>query len=246
MDTTPTFTWWANYDHYTLSNKYTICNGDLMIGNDASVLMQVKLCLQQKVDNLITSTCPMTSGSYDSGAYYAACTASTSSVTNVWTSQSGWFMPSSPAKRLREILQSRMAPVFISSRKPIVVVADVPEMRARETLRRILGEKGYRLFLKNGFVTVRGKSGRFYQLYPGQKFTSVWENGKMIEQLCVVLSGAFPATDELLMRYVILLNDENHFRSLANKQPAYFVQARQRQIDLRPLHEIFATIKKAA
>jgi hypothetical protein len=145
---------------------------------------------------------------------------------------------------MKEILRSRVAPAVIVSRKSVVLAATVPETRARQTLRRVIGDDEYYAFLKNGFITVKGKSGRFYQLYPGHDFTRVWEDGKMIEQLCVVLSGNFPATDALLMRYVILLNDEEHFRSLANKHSARVERRQKVKIDARPLVEIYASMSE--
>lgn len=123
--------------------------------------------------------------------------------------------------RLREILKLRQSPTIISPRKAMKPVSDVREVRARETLRRVLGADLYRGFLKNGFVSVKGKSGRVYQIFPGQDFTRVFENGKALEELCVVLNEQYPPTDSLLMRYVILLNDEDKFRSLANRHRAY-------------------------
>lgn len=108
----------------------------------------------------------------------------------------------------------------------------------------MLGEITYRLFLKNGFVSVRGSSGRVYQIFPGHQFTRVFENGKCIEQLCVILNDTYPPTDSLLMRYCILLNDEEHFCRLSNRHRAY-ERARQieKAVDLRPLPMILADLK---
>jgi hypothetical protein len=122
-----------------------------------------------------------------------------------------------PGQRLREIIQNRQAPAFIGykSRKAISPTKNVKEICARETLRKILGENDYRTFLRNGFVSVRPKSGLVYQIFPSHNITNVYQDGVKIERLCVVLKGDFPPTDSLIMRYLLILNDEQGFRKLA-------------------------------
>lgn len=155
--------------------------------------------------------------------------------------------PISTSERMRQMFAERRAPAIIlpEKRKPIIeLTSDVRELRARQTLRRVIGEDHYRSFMKNGFVTVRGKSGRFYQVFPGHDFTRVFENGKVIEDLCVVLTGGYTPTDALLMRYILLLNDEEHFRSLANRHGASQRRAFvERQLNVRPLTEIIAELR---
>ena len=164
----------------------------------------------------------------------------------VWGDSAVYYPTKTPKERLREILDSRMAPGILSSCKPLGVPNDVREMRARETLLRVLGEDKFRDFVRRGHVTVRGKSGLIYQIFPGHKITQVYDRGKMVERLCVVLNGEFPPTDSLIMRYLMILNNEQQFRSFAIKhgvsQP--IVAAQQR--DERSLAEIYRELKKAA
>jgi hypothetical protein len=122
-----------------------------------------------------------------------------------------------PAERLREILETRTAPAFISPRIPVPETQDVREQRARETLRRVLGELKFRDFLRKGFVSVRAKSGLIYQIFPGHGITAVFDKAVMVERLCVVLKGDFPPTDSIIMRYLLILNNEEQFRGLAVK-----------------------------
>jgi hypothetical protein len=122
--------------------------------------------------------------------------------------------PVSAQDKLREIIKERMAPRIHVSRS-LDRAADEREIAARQTLARVLGDDGYCGFLKNGFVTVRGKSGLTYQIFPGHKMTNVYNHGKFVEKLCVVMDGNFPPTDELIMRYLLILNDENEFRKYA-------------------------------
>lgn len=121
----------------------------------------------------------------------------------------------SPQQRLRDILRSRIGPTIITGRKPLQLTKAEAEIRARETLKRVLGAKKYYKFIKNGFVSVRAKSGLVYQIYTGPKMTNVYKDGILSEKLCVVLMGKFPPTDSLIMRYLLILNDESEFRKLA-------------------------------
>lgn len=150
-----------------------------------------------------------------------------------------------PKERLREILDSRMAPGILSSCKPLGVAKDVREMRARETLLRVLGMDKFRDFVRRGHVTVCAKSGLVYQIFPGHEITKVYDRGKMVERLCVVLNGDFPPTDSLIMRYLMILNNEQQFRSYAIKHglPQPIVAA---QRDERSLAEIYRELKKVA
>jgi hypothetical protein len=154
--------------------------------------------------------------------------------------------PPTPAERLKEILQKRLRPDIISNCKPLGLAGDIREIRARETLHRVIGEEKFRDFVKRGFISVRAKSGRIYQIFPGRDFTNVYDRGKMIERLCVVMSGDYPPTDSLIMRYLIILNNEDQFRKLANKHDAYKNNIVPFQQDQRPLTEIFRELKKVA
>jgi len=163
-----------------------------------------------------------------------------------WESGKAHRVPTlSPQDRLREIIQSRQAPAIHVRRKPMLFTEDIREMRARETLRTILGEEGFRNYVRNGFITVRARSGKSYQIFPSHGMTAVYQGGKMIEKLCVVLSGNFPPTDSLIMRYLLILNDENDFRSHANVWGAYSSPQRQTQQSQEPLTDIFRRLKVA-
>ena len=156
----------------------------------------------------------------------------------------GTFRPVvKPGDRLREIIQARQAPMILVSRTPLMTPKDIREIRARETLCRVIGEDKFQRFLKDGFVSVRAKSGLVYQIFPGHGITNVYKEGDHIERLCVVLRGEFPPTDSLIMRYLIILNDENRFRGYAIKHQ---VIAKKPQIvaDERSLTEIFRDLKK--
>jgi hypothetical protein len=157
-----------------------------------------------------------------------------------WMGQSP--IPAAPGSRLRAVVRRRHAGAAAGARRALPRPADVREERARETLRRYVGEDRYRRFVRSGFVTVRARSGRVYQLYPGYQLTRVWERGRCVERLCVVLAGWFPPTDLLLMRFLLLLNDEREFCRLANRSPAGPADPRA-GVDERPLTAIYEELK---
>ncbi len=188
--------------------------------------------------------------SYSPWSYTSVSTATNLYTTWGDTSSSTWWdygkdyvRPKTPQERLREILQRRQAPMVFVSRKPIVAAVDPREMRARETLRLCLGEEKFRSFIKNGFVTARGKSGLVYQIFPGHGITAVYKNGQMVERLCVVFRGDFPPADSLIMRFLLILNDEDEFRSHAIKHGTTQRQAVVAVADLENLPDIYRRLK---
>ena len=122
---------------------------------------------------------------------------------------------------------------------------DIREQRARATLRRVVGDAKFRSFLKTGFVTVQGPSGLTYQIFPGHGITRVFDHGKPVERLCVVLRGDFAPTDSVITRFLMLLNDEAQFRSLAIRSNFSNIRRALPEADLRPLLEIFSGMKQA-
>lgn len=148
-------------------------------------------------------------------------------------------------QKIRDIIKSRISPAIHVKRKSIVATHDVAEVRARETLQRVLGNAKFRQFIKNGFVTVTGKSGKIYKIHPGHEMTVVYEKGIPVQKLCVVLQGTFPPTDSLIMRYLMLLNNEDAFVAKANKFSADKSHA-SAEIDQRPLTTIMAGLRRVA
>ncbi len=136
-----------------------------------------------------------------------------SNATSTWVLKT----QKSPSDRLKEIIRSRVAPTGIVKSNSLSRTIDVREERARETLRRVIGDSKFRDFIRKGHVTVRGKSGLHYQIFPSHGITCVFRKGEMVERLCVVFDGAFPPTDSVIMRYLLILNNEDQFRALANK-----------------------------
>lgn len=153
----------------------------------------------------------------------SAETSCTTWVSNVWVRCEPRVK--SVSEMVREIIRDRQGPYIIGSRKHLKPTIDPKEVRARETLKRVLGEPKFRKYMKDGFVSVQARSGKVYQIFPGHGVTRVYQDGEMVERLCVVLRGQFPPTDSLIMRYLLILNDERDFRSHAIEHDVYKRQA---------------------
>jgi hypothetical protein len=206
------------------------------------------------ITNSVVRLCDHTSGTV---AYYPG-PATRTSATVTWYNDGGgttavsynslYYIPQKAVpERIREIIQSRCAPVYVKNRNVLGKPYDIREVRARETLRRVIGEDKYRGFLTRGFVSARAKSGLTYQIFPGHGITKVYNNGKMVEKLCVVLSGDFPPTDSLIVRFLMILNNEDNFRSYAVRHRVdSSVVVFPTEPEVKSLVEIYRDIKKAA
>lgn len=153
-------------------------------------------------------------------------------------------------EKLRKIIHNRCSPNIIvrnSKRQPLAMPMDIREQRARETLRRVIGDTKYGNFIKHGFISIKARSGMIYQIFPGHGITNVYNQGQMIDRLCVVLQGDFPPTDSLIMRYLLILNNEEQFRSYAIKHsvPQKTDCSRPGEADMKSLTEIFREMKVA-
>ncbi len=186
----------------------------------------------------------LTSSWLENGYFTSTC--STSSYVDYFNRDLWQRATTTPKQRLQEIMRNRLAPA-IHGRTPLSYATDIREQCARETLRRVIGDEKFRNFIRNGFISVRAKSGLVYQIFPAHNRTNVYKSGDLIELLCVVLIGNFPPTDSLIMRYLLILNDETEFRNLAIKStPASYQRSAAVAIDLRPLSDIMADLRSAA
>jgi hypothetical protein len=175
---------------------------------------------------------------------------STASQVGTWAvfTSNAQIVPADPKRRLQDIMRQRAAGPHVIIRnnqkqQPMPVSPDVREERARETLRRVIGDKKYADYLKNAHLIVKAKSGLTYRIFPGSGITEVYDQGKMIDRLCVVLRGDFPATDSLIMRYIMILNNENQFRGLAIRHSVP-KRGYVNDADMRPLSEIYNELRQ--
>jgi len=196
-------------------------------------------------NNTCVNTWQLVGGATSNGNYYFTGPvlqhiAVSSSYNYCWDSQK-----KTVNEQIKEILRKRIASDVIVNCKPLGHAEDMREIRARETLRNVIGEDKFRDFARRGSISVRAKSGLVYQIFPGSGFTKVYNNGKMMDRLCVVLTGGFPPTDSLIMRYLLILNNEQQFNSLAIKHGLTKPVVVEKP-DQRPLVEIFKSLKKVA
>ncbi len=177
------------------------------------------------------------------------CLATDIDWNGTWNTDNGFALVLSPSDRMREILRSRNAPTIIGSRRSLSIATDIREIRARATLRGMLGLSFFRKFLRDGFIAVISKSGLTYRFYPGLRSTEVYDRGVKVETMCVVLDGNFPPTDELIMRYLLILNDEGEFSKHAVRHRISLARPVKLEIPFveeRSLSEIFAKLKAVA
>ncbi len=108
-------------------------------------------------------------------------------------------------------------PVIIGGCGHSLTMTDGAENKAQTLLSRVIGFAAFRGYLRKGFVSYRGKSGKIYQIFPGYGETQVWQNGQPVERLCLIFkNSSLPPTDSVIMRLLMLENDEEGFRKLAN------------------------------
>lgn len=91
------------------------------------------------------------------------------------------------------------------------------EKVAIETLREDITEAEFRKYLKYGFVLVKARSGKTYQIFRNRNHTRVWLGGKLVEEICVRIKDyKIPPTDNVIALKTMLEIDEEECRSLAN------------------------------
>lgn len=90
------------------------------------------------------------------------------------------------------------------------------EMQARLLLRDLLSERDWRRYCTNGFIMVRGSSGKWYQIFQNQRRTNVYENGKLTHSLCIHTDRVCPPTDHLINLKTMVELDEPAIWKLSN------------------------------
>lgn len=91
------------------------------------------------------------------------------------------------------------------------------EERALESLREMISEEEFRRYLKYGFITVESFRGKVYQIFQNNNHVKVWDNGRLIEEVCIYLKNRrIPLTDKVIAFKAIIETDEDEFRSMGN------------------------------
>jgi len=107
--------------------------------------------------------------------------------------------------------------ILIKSRAKPIRGASSSEMVAINTLREMITESDFRKYIIHGFILVKGQSGRIYQIFRTRDHTKVWDNGVLVEEVCVRLKDRkIPPTDNVTAFKVLIETDENEFKKLGN------------------------------
>jgi hypothetical protein len=109
--------------------------------------------------------------------------------------------------------------LFINIKSRAKLIHKIPENEqiAIETLREVITETEFRKYLKYGFVLVKGKSGKTYQIFRNTSHTKVWSGGKLIEEICVKIADYnIPPTDNVIAVKTMLETSEEECYKLAN------------------------------
>lgn len=105
----------------------------------------------------------------------------------------------------------------VRSRSKIAHIRVTPqELKARQTLRDFITEKDWRRYITNGFIMVRGRSGKFYQLFADRSHTVVWEHNEKVKELCVRTDESCPPTDHVITMKALVELDEGQIWNESN------------------------------
>jgi len=145
------------------------------------------------------------------------CTIYTTAAGGVWTivTDAGGTISVGGASResarnaLRRFIKSNL---LIKVRDPrgafLGAKVDPRELKARDTLRDMLSEAEWRRYVTNGFVMVKGVSGRFYQVFNDQRRIQVYHRGKAMASICIHTDRSCPPTDHVINMKVLIETDE--------------------------------------
>lgn len=113
-------------------------------------------------------------------------------------------------------IKANLEPQY-TPRSEYVVPRTESEQKAIETLREMITEGEYRRYMKNGFLLVRGDSGRVYQVFRDRWHTVVWDRGKRVEEVCTRLKdSSIPPTDNVIAFKIAIEADEESFKKRGN------------------------------
>ena len=107
--------------------------------------------------------------------------------------------------------------ILVPSRAEFYSAFSKEEWKALSTLRDMITEYEFRKFLKYGFINVKGISGKIYQVFRQSGHIKVWQNGTLLEEICVtIMDRRIPYTDKLIAFKTIIETDENSIYKMGN------------------------------
>jgi len=160
----------------------------------------------------------------------------------------------SETKRYFGIRRNTKYSLRVNKRKKGIHIFSKPELKARDTLRDLVSEKQWRKYLSRGYVIIKGKSGKVYQIFAKHltKRIQVYEKNIKIFDLCIH-SENVPNTDHVITCMLLIQNNEEDFIKQCNKRKSLNLESRIPNLygrDPRHLHnslvEIFKINKRIA
>jgi hypothetical protein len=124
------------------------------------------------------------------------------------------FFDATAQKRNR--IKSKLTIIIKSRAQELCTIPD-NEWVAMQTLREMITEADYRKYIKDGFITIRGQSGKIYQIFRNKSHTKVYFKGELIEEICVRLKSNAPPTDSVIAFKTMIEVDEESFAVLGNR-----------------------------
>lgn len=118
-----------------------------------------------------------------------------------------------------------------------------PELKARDTLRDMLSEADWRRYVTNGFIMVRGDSGKWYQVFArhNEERIRVYENNRHTATLCIHSSEECPLTDHVIAMKIQIEVDEDSLWREANKSTPFVSIPRDAQNPPAILEDLIVT-----
>jgi hypothetical protein len=148
---------------------------------------------------------------------YNTDTAGTYTITNgdigygniTWASYPKLTKEEQVKQAVKQMIRKRLTPDEKRHREYLIALKTPQEQRARDSLRDIISETDWRRYVTNGFVMVRGPSGKFYQVFANRSHTQVFEKGKNVASLCIHSDGSCPPTDHVINMKLLIEMDES-------------------------------------
>jgi len=107
--------------------------------------------------------------------------------------------------------------IIVKSRAEFFNCIPKNEWTAIETLREMITEAEFRKYLKYGFILVKGQSGKIYQIFRSKRHTKVWQDGQLVEEVCVRIKDKnIPPTDNIIAFKALIETSEDEFKKLGN------------------------------
>lgn len=139
-----------------------------------------------------------------------------------------YTLPSDPRIQKWRKMPSQM-PAPRRARSSLLRPTRSNEEKARQLLLRMIGPARFSRYVRDGFISVRGRSGKVYQVFPGERHTRVWEptpqGWRNLEDLCVcVKDHEVPPTDSVVVRMLMIDHSEEEFRARCRSWPGRHIE----------------------